>query len=49
MFESAELQAHFNSKSWYNGYIPADQFNAGVLNSVELENLKRIQEVEAGR
>lgn len=49
MFNDADLQAHFNSKSWYNGTIPADQFNADVLNATELENIKRIQEVEAGR
>lgn len=48
MFNDADLQAHFNSKSWYNGTIPPDQFNANVLNATELENIKRIQEVEAG-
>ena len=49
LFEDAALQSHFNMKSWYKGYLTADQFDANVLNSVELENIARIKAVEAER
>lgn len=49
LFNNADLQAHFNSKSWYKGTIAPDAFDASVLNSVELENIDRIKEVEASR
>ena len=39
MFDSLELKAYFESKSWYVPEIPAVEFNISCLNEVELENL----------
>ena len=48
-FNDAQLQAYFDSKSWYHGTIAPDAFDASVLNDTELANIARIQEVEAQR
>lgn len=41
-FHSAELQRHFNSKSWYEGTYDPDEFDAvysaGFLNDFEMKN-----------
>lgn len=46
MFKDAELQAYFNSKSWYVGTIPAGSFNTSVFNDYEKTNLELIQKIE---
>ena len=38
MFTDEALNAYFSSKSWYQGTIPADEFDESVLNAVELAN-----------
>lgn len=43
IFDNADLQAYFESKSWYSGYITREQWDANggdeaYLNSVELKN-----------
>lgn len=48
-FNDAQLQAYFDSKSWYHGTIAPDAFDASVLNDTELANIARIQEVEVQR
>ncbi len=48
-FTDSDLQAYFNSCSWYSGTIDAATFDANVssyLNSYELTNLKLIVELE---
>ena len=42
MFDSPELKAYFESKSWYVPEIPAVEFNNSCLSNVELENLNFI-------
>ncbi len=42
MFDSPELRAYFESKSWYKPEIPAVEFNNSCLSAVELENLNFI-------
>lgn len=41
-FSSGDLQAWFDSKSWYVGSIEADAFDEGVLNQNEKDNVKKI-------
>ena len=41
-FNSSELQAYFNSKSWYNGTISPSQFDENSLNKYEKANVQTI-------
>ena len=41
-----EIQAYFNSRSWYRGTIDPDKFDESVLTEAERENLKRIEAFE---
>lgn len=41
-FTTPDLQRYFNSRSWYRGTVPADQFSESVLSSVEKENIAKI-------
>lgn len=48
MFDSEDLQEYFDSKEWYTGTIPADEFNLEeILNDIEKANADLIKEVEA--
>ena len=46
MFNDAGLQAYFNSKSWYSGYIAPEDFNESVFNDYEIANRDLIVEYE---
>lgn len=46
MFKSEDLQNYFNSKSWYNPSIPADQFNDSMLNDCERHNIEVLQTIK---
>ncbi len=46
IFEDAELQAYFESQSWYHGTVNASDFDDSVLNAYEQANLKTIQALE---
>ncbi len=48
MFDSADLDEYFNSKSWYNGTIPAASFSENMLNDYEKKNAELIKSVEDG-
>ena len=43
IFTSEDLKAYFESKSWYEGTVPPDQFNESVFNPVEKANIQLIQ------
>lgn len=43
IFTSEDLREYFESKSWYQGYIPADQFEESVFNQIEKDNIAFIQ------
>lgn len=46
-FQDAELQAYFDSKSWYNGTIDPDDFNMQtMLSDIERDNMDFIKEHE---
>ena len=49
-FKSEDLQAYFNSKSWYTPIYEADEFTTELqnrlFNSYEKENIKQITKVE---
>ena len=46
-FKDADLQAYFDSKSWYNGTIDADDFNKVVrLSEIEQKNMEFIKKHE---
>lgn len=48
-FKDSELQAYFNSKSWYHGYVDPATFDSNVyyyLNSTEIYNMKLITRVQ---
>lgn len=49
MFQSEWLQSYFNSKSWYSGTIPAEEFDASVLNSTETKNISVLSQAESQR
>ena len=49
MFNDEELQAYFNSKSWYTPSIPANAFQEHMLNDYEKENKDVILEYERAR
>ena len=46
MFNDEELQAYFNSKSWYTPTIPANSFQESMLNEYEKVNKDVILEYE---
>ena len=46
LFDDAELQAYFNSCSWYSGYIAPADFSESVLNEYEKTNLETIIDYE---
>lgn len=46
LFSDAELQAYFNEKSWYEGYINPDDFKETMLNDYEIFNRDLIIEYE---
>lgn len=48
-FNSQELQAYFNSKSWYKGTISPSQFDEGSLNEYEAANVQTILTVMVER
>lgn len=43
IFTSEDLKEYFDSKSWYVGSIPADQFSENVFNQTEKDNIAFIQ------
>lgn len=51
-FSNDELREYFEGKSWYDGTVPADEFDAAmqsVLNDAEKANVAAIQAEEARR
>ncbi len=47
-FQTPDLNNYFNSKSWYDGYIPQESFDDSVLNEYEKANLELIKSKEEG-
>lgn len=48
IFKDAELSAYFNAQSWYNGTIPADQFDSVVtFNEYESYNINLISNYQS--
>ena len=45
-FSTPEIQAYFDSKSWYNGTISPEDFDTSVLNSTERANVSFIKSHE---
>jgi len=45
-FNSPELQAYFNSCSWYEGTIDAASFTDAMLNEIELANVRFLKAAE---
>lgn len=48
IFTSQDLIDYFSSKSWYQGTIPAEQFNDSVLTEIQKYNIRLIQSYEDG-
>ena len=46
LFQAQELRDYFNSKSWYNGTVPAAEFSASVFNDFEWKNIEFLQSYE---
>ncbi|MCI9547552.1 MAG: YARHG domain-containing protein [Lachnospiraceae bacterium] len=47
IFETGELQEHFENTSWYYGAIPGDQFDMdAVFNEFEKKNVELIKNIE---
>lgn len=49
IFNDPALQAYFNSKSWYEGTISADNFSENMLNEIERANVKTIASYEESK
>lgn len=47
MFSDPDLQSYFNSMSWYDGYLTADEFDESVLSQTEKDNLNTIAAYES--
>lgn len=47
IFNDPELQAYFNTKSWYAERLPGDQFTDDMLSVVERANIALIKEYES--
>ncbi len=45
-FDDPELQAYFDSKSWYNGTIDPDDFSESMLSETEKKNIDLIKKYE---
>ncbi len=45
-FQDPEMQAYFNSKSWYRGTVDSNIFSENVLNQIEKDNIALIQSLE---
>ena len=45
-FNDSELQAYFNSKSWYKGTVNPEDFSTSVFNDYEIQNIELIQSYE---
>ena len=43
MFTSEDLKAYFESKSWYQGSVPAEAFSESVFSQTEKDNITLIQ------
>ncbi|MDO4181991.1 MAG: protein kinase [Coriobacteriia bacterium] len=48
-FETAVLQEHFDSKSWYSAKYTASTWSESSLNSIEKENIQTIRNLELAR
>lgn len=46
LFNSAELQNYFNSKSWYRGTISPEKFNNSLLSDIEQKNAEFLADIE---
>ena len=50
IFQRDDLQSYFESQDWYEGSVPADQFNSEtMLSDVELANVLLIKDVEQSK
>ncbi|MEI3490575.1 MAG: YARHG domain-containing protein [Blautia sp.] len=48
IFDAADLQNYFNSKSWYNGTVSADDFSEDVFNTYEKSNVDLLSSIREG-
>lgn len=46
IFQTPQIAAYFNAKSWYNGTLTAAEFKESVFNKYEVANIKFISEYE---
>lgn len=46
MYETDDLREYFSSKSWYYGYLSAEEFDDSVFNEYEKANLELIKSAE---
>lgn len=48
IFDDSQLQAYFESKSWYQGTVPSEEFSDSVLSEQEKRNAELILSFENG-
>ena len=46
IFTSQDLIDYFNSKPWYQGIVPSDQFSESVLTKIQKANIEKIKAFE---
>lgn len=42
-FKDAQIQAYFDSRSWYSGTVEADSFDESALSDIERTNISFIK------
>lgn len=46
IFDAAELADHFNSRSWYEGTLSAEDFDESILSDTEKQNIAFLEDAE---
>lgn len=46
IFDAAELVDHFNSRSWYEGTLSAEDFDESILSDTEKQNIAFLEDAE---
>ena len=46
LFQNQDIQAYFNSCSWYEGTIAPEDFDTSVMNDIEVQNVRTLKAAE---
>lgn len=46
LFQNEDIQAYFNSCSWYKGTIAPEDFDTSVMSDIEVQNVRTLKAAE---